>query len=258
MQAITLVKLGGSVITDKTKPYTLQEKNIRQLAKELALYKKPLIISHGAGSFAHTSAKKYGGMKGYVSQQGLAEVAKDAMKLNSLVMDILLEANIPALSFRPMSFLQADRGKLQSDFLAPITEAVRQGFVPVVYGDVIMDNSWQTTIFSGEKILSILASYLQKTYKISTIVEVGITDGVYDDKGKTIPKITPATWEKIQHHTGQSSATDVTGGMQHKVSEAILLAKSNISTAIINGQTPGELTKALAHLPMKGTIISHA
>ena len=60
-----LLKLGGSVITDKTQPFTARTDVIERLAREIknALDERgddlQLIIGHGAGSFGHPLAEKY-------------------------------------------------------------------------------------------------------------------------------------------------------------------------------------------------------
>lgn len=57
-----ILKLGGSIITrkDKTKP-TLNPANLERIAQEISVAKiKKLIIIHGAGSFGHPYAQKYG------------------------------------------------------------------------------------------------------------------------------------------------------------------------------------------------------
>lgn len=257
MQPITLIKFGGSIITDKSQPYTLQRERVAQLAKEIKAYNKPLILAHGSGSFAHTSAKKYGGMKGYTSREGLTMVARDAMAINAQIMDILLEKYIPAISLRPMSMVLSDQGALQKHFFSIIPHILEQGFIPVVYGDVIWDRSWKTTIYSGERILGEIALYLQtQGYPVHAVIEVGITNGVYDEKDKTIPQITPTNWDRVQHFITGSAATDVTGGMYHKVKEAITLTEHNISTYIINGNFPKQLYAALHDMPTTGTLIT--
>ena len=60
MKDLILIKIGGSLITDKTKPYTTRPEVIKRIAKEIkeAVSEKDvnLIIGHGAGSFGHQSA----------------------------------------------------------------------------------------------------------------------------------------------------------------------------------------------------------
>lgn len=256
MKKITLVKLGGSIITDKKVPYVARLDVIKRLAKELKSGFAPLIIAHGSGSFGHTSAAKFGGKKGYTTTIGIAKVARDAMEINRIIMDILVDEGLPAISFRPMSMILASRGKPEKMFFESLEQALSQGLIPVVYGDVILDKEWKSTIYSGETTLNNIALYLKdKGFSINKIIEVGETDGVYDDKKKTIPNISKTTFPKIKQFIFKLNTTDVTGGMEHKIQEALEIAKAGIQTEIINGNKNNELRNAVLGKPTKGTVI---
>ena len=74
MRELVFLKLGGSLITDKTKPYTVRMDKLGDLANQVAraLQTHPdllLILGHGSGSFGHTAAKKYGTRDGFLSLQ---------------------------------------------------------------------------------------------------------------------------------------------------------------------------------------------
>lgn len=106
------------------------------------------------------------------------------------------------------------------------------------------------------KILNYLALKLRlKSYLIEKIILAGITDGVYDSKGKTIKKLTPEKFRKLKQDIGVSDGIDVTGGMIHKVGEAVKLAEKGIETLIINGRIPGNLEKAILGEKVGGTWI---
>lgn len=253
-KSLLLIKLGGSVITDKNKPYTSRLRVLRRLAKELKTIQQPLIITHGSGSYGHTSAHKFGGMKGYLSKEGIAKVAFDAAHINFIVMEELIAAGIPAISFRPMSMMTTAKGNLHSFFFEGIKEALSQQLTPVVYGDVIFDTDWKSTIYSGEKILGILAKYLQRNgFPLSKIIEVGSTHGVYDNKGKTIPSISRRNWPSIKPFI-RAATNDVSGGMMHKIEEALKMSKY-ISTHIINGNLPNQISAILQDEPVLATVI---
>lgn len=243
---LIIIKLGGSIITDKTKPYTPNKKAIKSLVEEIKSANIPVVIIHGQGSFAHTSAKKYGGKKGYKNKLGVAMVFYDAMQMNSIVMQELLKAKIPAVSFRPNSLFIAHKGMLKNNNLQPVVEAIKQGLVPVLYGDVIMDTDWQTTIFSGEVSARYLALFLaRQKIGVQKIVQVGLTDGVLDAKKKAVQNISTESFGNIKKDIFSSKTTDVTGGMLHKVEEGISLAKLGIPTVILNGTRKNELLKSL-------------
>lgn len=253
---IILVKLGGSVITDKGTPYFAKLNVIKRLAQELRACKCSLLVAHGSGSFGHTSAAKFGGKKGYKKEIGIAKVAGDAMEINRVVMDILLDEGLPVISFRPMSMILANNGKTEDQMFKILEEALKQGLIPVVYGDVILDKSWKTTIYSGETTLNQIALYLKKKgFKLKKIIEAGETDGVYDDKKETIAEISNASWSKNKKFMFKLNTRDVTGGMEHKIEEALKIAKAGVETLIINGNTANSLKNALLDKTVKGTIV---
>lgn len=253
---LTLIKLGGSIITDKNKAYTTKPEIIKRLAKELKKSKNPFILAHGSGSFGHTSAAKYGGKKGYKNLKGIAKVARDAMEINRIVMDILVEEGLPAVSFRPMSMILTNEGKIKNSFFESIEVAFNQGLIPVVYGDVIWDKKWKSTIYSGETILNRIGIYMEnKGFNIDKIIQVGETNGVYDGKKNTIPVITRNTWPNFKKFVFGLKVKDVTGGMEHKIEDALKMADLGIKTLLINGMIKNELSNALLGKKVEGTLI---
>jgi len=256
MQKITLVKLGGSIITDKTRPYTPLVDNIRRMAKEIKMAGTPLLLAHGSGSFGHTSAKIYGGKRGYTSEMGIARVCHDAMKINNVIMDALIEEEIPAVALRPMSMILAEGGGIKRHLFQVVEEVLAQGLLPVVYGDVILDTAWKSTIYSGEVLLNNVGVYLlERGFSIARIILVGKTDGFYNSGGETIAVIDGESWTRVYQTAAYNVENDVTGGMQHKVEQALLMAQKGIPTWIINGNIPGELCNALEGKAMRGTVI---
>jgi isopentenyl phosphate kinase len=259
MKNILLIKLGGSVITDKNTPYKAKIEVIKRLAKEIkSSVAIPMVIAHGSGSFGHTSAQKYGGKKGYRSKWGIAKVARDAMEINRIVMDILIEEGLPAVSLRPMSMMLANCGKLKKNIFEIIEEVLNQGLMPVIYGDVIWDKQWKSTIYSGETTLNEIGAYLSKKgYGINKVIQVGETDGVYDSKNKTIPLIDKGNWGKIKKYLFDNKRADVTGGIKHKIENALNITKIDITTLLINGNKVNELSKAILGKTVKGTFIKN-
>lgn len=233
------IKIGGSVITDKRIPYMAKHDTINGIAVSLKKINAPMLIAHGSGSFGHTSAQKYGGKNGYTSTKGIAKVARDAEEINRIVMDIFIKQGLPAIAFSPRSFLLAKEGKLQKAFFAPLEQAIAQGLIPVIYGDVIWDTKQKSTIFSGETTLNLICQHLQKKgKKIAKILQLCDVDGVFDDNHNIIPKITKDNWLEVKNYILQSTVTDVTGGMMHKIEESLMMADRGIPTQIINGYKP--------------------
>jgi len=235
---LIFIKIGGSLITKK-KPYTLNLKKIREIAKEIVnlrkKYKVKVLIGNGAGSFAHVSAKKFKTKEGYIlkeSKIGHCVVEDDASTLNRIFVKELIRAGERAISVQPSAFLFAKNDKIKSYFLDPIKFYLKEDLVPVVYGDVISDEKKGCTILSTEEIFKFLAKKLRpkKIFLLSNV------EGVLDEKGKLIPQIKKRDFQKIKKFLKGAEKIDVTGGMLHKVKVAIEMAKLGCQVFILEGK----------------------
>lgn len=252
---VIFIKFGGSLITDKDKPLTAREDIIQRLAEEIAdFYKsnptRQILIGHGSGSFGHAVASRYGTQNGVQTTEewrGFAEVWDAARQLNQLVMSRLIDAGLPAIAFPPSAGVIAAERELQSWDLRPLKQALLQGLIPVVQGDVIFDTVLGGTIFSTEKVFQHLAQVLHP----ARILLAGADPGVYRDpaaSAEIISVITPDTYNAILPGLSGSQSPDVTGGMVSKVDLMLALVKSdpNLTVQIFSGAQPGGLTRALA------------
>lgn len=252
-----LVKLGGSLITDKRQPETPRLDLLQQLAQEVATARRqnphlPLVIGHGSGSFGHLYGKRYGTRAGVQNAEqwyGFALTGDAAARLNRLVTTALLAAGVPAWSIQPGAGLRCVAGQIVAGPLENVRQALAHGLVPVLYGDVALDDVRGGTIVSTEEIFSWLTPHLLP----QRLVLVGEIDGVYtadpnlDPTATRLTEITPASLHQIQAGLGGSHGVDVTGGMVAKVQEALALVKAypHLDVIICSGLTPGNLTAAL-------------
>ena len=114
------LKLGGSLITDKTKVEHAHKAVIRRLAREIkaALNARPdlqLVLGHGSGSFGHVAAKKHGTRDGVQDRSGwlgYAEVAAAAARLNQIVTDVFVAEGVPVVSVPPSASARCEDGTL--------------------------------------------------------------------------------------------------------------------------------------------------
>lgn len=257
---VIFIKLGGSVITQKSKEKQANKVIIKQLGKEILSASKKtddlLIIGHGAGSFAHISAAKYQTQKGIINKQsvlGASLVRTDALELNLIVSQILTQESLPVFSLSASSMMTNNDNKIS---VKPIVNLLSFGFIPLLYGDVITDKSKGFTIFSTETILNFIAKSLKKSdLEIKMMLEIGDSHGVYDNNRKIIPKINPKNYGLIKKYLAPSKNTDVTGGMQHKVEQAINLAKLGIPS-LITSSFPNNLKNAILGNQVSGTWVS--
>jgi isopentenyl phosphate kinase len=143
------LKLGGSLITDKSKPEAPRLVALRRLAGEIAeaLQASPdlrVLIGHGSGSFGHQAAARHSTHKGAASPRawrGFAEVWAAAGRLDRLVVDALREADLPVVAFPPSASAICESGQILEMAVEPIERAFEAGLLPVVAGDVAFDRA---------------------------------------------------------------------------------------------------------------------
>ncbi|MGH9360779.1 MAG: isopentenyl phosphate kinase, partial [Thermoanaerobaculia bacterium] len=190
MNEVILLKLGGSLLTQKDRPRTARMEVIRRLAGEIAAARaEPLILGHGSGSFGHVAAARAGIGAGPVAAErlaGVAETQAEAAELHRIVVAALREAGAKPFSLVPGSFLVGRRGQIEGTLPLALPVALAGGFLPVVYGDVVMDFEWGAAIASTEAVLALLARELPAAgYAVRRAIWLGDTDGVLDAEGRS-------------------------------------------------------------------------
>ena len=254
-----IVKLGGSVITDKRRPFVVRRATLRRLARELVAAKEPLILVHGGGSFGHPVASKYRIAEGYKNKNqlmGLSLTHQAMEQLNANVIEALQKAGLPAVAVQPSACVVVSGGQIQSMELAPVKKLIELGIIPVLYGDAVPDLNKGMSILSGDKIVACLALAL-KAPRVIFGVDV---DGVYTANPKKTKhaelarRITPAD-EKLVASIGAAKGKDVTGGMGNKVRELLALAERGVEAEIVNATKPGILKRAVQGERGLGTVI---
>jgi isopentenyl phosphate kinase len=254
---LVFVKLGGSVITDKTREEAPDLPAIRRLAGELrdALAADPalrVILGHGSGSFGHVYARRYGihqGLAPGADWRGFALTAGAALRLNRFVVDALLEAGVPALALQPSATLLAEGGQLVEWRVGNLMRALERGLVPVVHGDVAFDAAQGSSIISTEQLLTYLAGTPElRPDRIVLVGEAGVytADPRLDPTAERIPRIDGSNIAAVLAGAGGSHGVDVTGGMRSKVELMWRLAQAppHLTVQLI-GTAPGLLTRAL-------------
>lgn len=246
------LKLGGSLITDKTRAETTRPEVITRLGEEiqraLAAGGPPrLLIGNGSGSFGHVAAARHGTRAGVHSPAqwlGFAEVSDAAIRINALVRAGLRAAGVPVMSVTASASARCEDGLLVEMAVEPIRRLLDHALIPLLHGDVAIDDARGGTIISTEQILAYLAPFLNPRW----LLLAGETDGVYDQTGAVIPVISPANLAAIRPALGGSRGTDVTGGMASKVEEMLALARqTGARIRIFDGRVPDLLFELLRH-----------
>jgi len=249
------VKLGGSIITDTTKPYTARRYIIRRLLKEIksAMDKKKfnLIIGHGGGSFPHIPAHKYKVNEGLVydfSKKGAIITHLVAQKLNEIIINEGIKLGINLFPFAPSSFLLWKEDQALNSYTDHIKEAMINGFIPLVYGDVVIDNKKGVAIASTENVFESLSRNLD----VNKIILATDVDGIFDSDPKTnedaklIKEVSSKNLDEVIKGAGGSHKIDVTGGMYSKVLLLHKIIENKKCVGIItNGNREGAVRQAL-------------
>ncbi|NLE75344.1 MAG: isopentenyl phosphate kinase family protein [Chloroflexi bacterium] len=251
------LKLGGSLITDKTRPYTARPETLSRLGREIreALETRPgmqLVIGHGSGSFGHVMGQQHRtreGVQGPEGWRGYAATGRAAAQLNRLVCDALWEAGVPVLALQPSASARCRDGRLEHLELGPILAALAGGLTPLVFGDVALDDVRGGTIVSTEEIFAYLAPHLRPT----RLLLAGRTAGVFtadphrDPDAALLPRLTPAQALALGGELGGSHGADVTGGMWSKVQEVARLVQAlpGLRAQIFSGERPSNVRATL-------------
>jgi len=256
-----IVKLGGSVITVKEKLCTSKGKTIVRLAKEIARANvQSLIVVHGGGSFGHPLAKQFalpGGYRDSKQLVGFSQTHQAMVTLNKLVVDALIHEGIPAIPVQPSAFILTSNGRIVNFDGALIVRMLELNFVPVLYGDTVLDDSQGFSILSGDQIVTTLATRFS-SQKVILCVDV---DGLFTDdpkrnpQARLLPTISCRELHVFQAQIHPSSVVDVTGGMHGKLVELLSALDRGVAVALINGNVTNRLYKALSNQQVKGTRI---
>lgn len=261
VRGLTVLKLGGSVITKKDKALTPNLEAIRRLAREIKESSiKRLVVVHGGGSFGHPLAKKYEIAKGYKSPSqllGLSKTHQAMIALNKLVLDALIGEGVLAIPIQPSACLLTENGRICKMETSLIAHLLELGTVPVLYGDVCLDTKLGFTVVSGDQLTSKLAIELGAERVIVCIDVNGLyTADPFEEPGaRLIEEISPSELRKIRAKIRRAKAVDVTGGMIGKVAELATIAERGVPVFIVNGLKPGRVRKALLGERVIGTVI---
>nr|MDO8083407.1 isopentenyl phosphate kinase [Candidatus Sigynarchaeum springense] len=261
-QGITIIKLGGSCFSDKKVPRSLHADVIDGICTQLEKASFPYIVVHGGGSYGHPVAKKYGihlgRQEGYGDQsKGFCETHEAMAELNGTIVGQFLKHGIYAYPLQTSAVFILENGVASVARLEAVDALLDQGFVPVLYGDSVVDTARGFGIISGDTIIVELANRLRN--HVDRIVYLMDVDGLFDKdpkldpKAKLIPEIAvrggelliPQGKERIglettMQHCG--TTIDVTGGIYGKIRELGRLQDKKILASLINGRNRTSLS----------------
>jgi len=232
---LLVVKLGGSAVTDKARPFLFKEQRARLFARELARVLATggkAVIVHGGGSFGHPVASKYklheGGLTGE-KLLGFAETRYWMNELNQRIVGVLLRHGIPAVAVQTSAIALMENGSLRELSTAPVERFLEMGLVPTLYGDVVPDLGRGISILSGDVIAARLACALGASALIFLIGSGGVYSKPPGAPGAYLIR---ELGEEDMIEVGESKGVDVTGGLRQKLEYAFKAARCGVRVAI--------------------------
>ncbi len=251
-----LVKLGGSVITRKSRLCTARPAVIARLAREVSSAKDYIILVHGAGSFGHIKAHKFSLQEGYSTSsqlKAISDVQRDMRRLNLVVIDALISSGMRPVSLPAGVLAKFKDGMMESLDVSPFRRYLQIGMTPVTFGDVVIDGTRQFAICSGDDLML----ELSKEFRPVRSIFVTDVDGLYTDDPKSEKKsqmLSEASVEDIRKlDISRRAGSDVTGGIEGKLKKMIESAYFADDCWIINGLKQGRLRDAVLGRKFVGT-----
>ena len=255
------IKLGGGLITDKGSMKKFDQKAVEKVVETLSSISDlgaSIVLVHGAGSFGHLLAKKWGIANGLDIQkeggqwEAVKMIRSDMRELNNLIIGKMEERGLECIGYPPSDWAKGTGARFTGDI------SIFQGRcgqpIPVTFGDVVdTDDESKFGILSGDDLMLRLSTELQVTHSIFLIGDSeGVLTGPPDESdSELITQLGPDTKVKGEHDV----EIDVTGGIGLKIERSLEIAKVVEEVWIIDGREPGRVLELLASGETTGTKI---
>lgn len=251
-----VIKLGGSVITDKDEPLSINVPALLGIGEEIAAAMREtdlsLAIVHGGGSYGHPSVRECLDRKGVIDEPCYVRTTYLMSELSLTVTQVLIAAGVPAVMLTTRSVCAVKSGRPDCG-LGIAAEMAGRGLVPVLFGDgVLSDDGYE--VISGDDIVWLLA----KAMGDAEVVFVTDVDGIFDKDPRKAPDarlLTEVSASEAMSFVGGSGKTDVTGGMRSKLVKGLKHARGWGKAYVVNGGRRWNLFNLLTGKPFIGTVV---
>jgi len=257
-----VIKLGGGLITDKSKSKTINMNAIDKVCKVMLEIQNEgynLIIVHGAGSYGHILAKEMNIGKGIdknnenAQRKAVKKIRKDMLELNSHVVESMENLNLNVVVHPPSRWAKGIGINFKGDIT--IFEKESNRLIPVCFGDVVdREDGFEFGILSGDDLMYRLSLEIPDVKY--TIFLLGDVEGVMD-----LPPTNPNAkilkiWSKHKFvKTNHNSDIDVTGGIDLKLDRAARISKHVSEVWFLDGRNPNRIIELIRDGETIGTKI---
>lgn len=254
-----IVKIGGSLITDKNAYCSPKREKIREFARLIKSrweeLSGKLVIVLGGGSYGNGVPIRYrikNAEQNWQHTDLLMMTVKMFEWINEVTM-IFREEGIPSYPFQTSSYCVTENGHPRSFFLEPIKQCLELGVLPITSGDFTFDGQKTFVIFSSDNVPELFV----ERFNVKRVVILTDVPGIYEEleTKQVIRRVTKENYQQILGVAGASTKQDVTGGMNNKLKALIRIAQKNTTSIVCDGTDPQNLLHALFSLDPPGTII---
>jgi isopentenyl phosphate kinase len=248
---LLVLKLGGSLITNKQKPSVVLRERIDVFSRELRSFRDEwpevdLVLGVGSGSVGHFVAHRYGLRNGAASPReflGMCITHNKVTNLSVAIVRALLSQGLPAFTLSSASMITSTDGMAAVVNFKPVGILLSRHCIPVLQGDTICDEVAGTYVMSTEDILHEAIKSLWRRYEVVTVAYLSDVSGVLDESGRPISHLGPRDDIILRGRLGH----DVTGGILSKVATARRTAQYSDAVYIVDGKLPNVLERVIRH-----------
>lgn len=242
---VTVVKLGGSLVTNKDKALSINSRALRSVARQIGKCKLPnrkqkLILIHGGGSFGHYYAKKFGlsAEPKKVPASAISKTTAAMFDLHSRVRKFLARYGVNTETILPSELLDEKKTGLSELGRRRISDSFSNGLIPISFGHVEVGES-SASIISGD----VICEAITGSFKVNREIFAMDVDGIYPTanlRGKIIERL-----EDESEFSSKKRRFDVTGGVEGKVSLGFRLARRGVKVYFVSGVKDERLLKLM-------------
>jgi isopentenyl phosphate kinase len=228
---LTLIKLGGALLTDKKKPYTYREKVLESVCREIGECLSEgliqnLILLHGVGSYGHPPVLEHNLHKGFLGPEQLLPLSKTqegVATLRHIIVKELQNAGIPVCLMYPSSMVVSEKMQMTKYFLDPLKGFASVGMVPLLGGDILIDSVMGWSVGSGDQLAVIIAKELgaKRLLFASDVSGIYEADPKLEPDAALIDTVNLNDLEATLERMGASGIDDASGAMKGKLKSLI-------------------------------------
>lgn len=258
---IVIVKLGGSLISNKAIPYSVNGEIIDRIALEIKQFSDishfSLIIVHGGGSFGHPMAYKYAIHKGYskdipIQIDGLLKTHRKMLDLNHILVNSFIAQGLKVFSLPPSVVFMEKNGSLVFSGKQLIEELLEWQIIPILFGDILFTDRHNFKILSGDTIIQHLCAEFG-SQQVEKVIFTFDQDGILkkSEEGQQFGLVYNLNSSELKefknswNNFDSGEKYDVTGSLAGKIEKILKIVDMDITVKLINGNVPYRLLDTL-------------